>query len=491
MRWYQRELNQRHTDFQSVALPTELWYPVVCGCKNTAFFETDNIFFKIFSFFSDICNPKLIIMKNHHKIKLILTVLFAVMCSGAFAQANVNSPYSLFGIGQLRDGTMNGRLKGMGGVANAMGDKNMINVANPASYAMIDTMAFLFDVGMYFKSSTFSTTTLSEKASNAAFDYCAMGFSLTNWWKMAIGVQPFSSTGYNIQTSFNDATVGNYSQVFQGDGGLNQVFVGNGFRLGKHVSVGVNASYVFGDCKSTTTLFFPDSTFMICSRRSRDFMVRSFLFDYGVMYQGDLGNDLTLSVGATYKQKINLRGIQTIFIRSIEETDNTSTTEYLIDTVEYKTDKNAKYSMPHGFGIGIALRKNNRWTIGADFNWTQWSTFEKNGVNQDLQDSWNVSVGGEFLPQSTSLSGYWTRVSYRFGGFYEKTFLNIDGNSINKIGATVGVSLPVPKTMSKINLGLEFGNCGTKSANLIRERYVNLTIGISICERWFVKRMYN
>ena len=26
-KWYQRELNQRHTDFQSVALPTELWYP--------------------------------------------------------------------------------------------------------------------------------------------------------------------------------------------------------------------------------------------------------------------------------------------------------------------------------------------------------------------------------------------------------------------------------------------------------------------------------
>ena len=429
-------------------------------------------------------------MKNHNRIKLIFTVLLAVMCTGAFAQADIDSPYSLFGVGQLREGTMNGRLKGMGGVANAMSDKAMINNANPASYAMIDTLAFLFDAGLYFKSSSFSTSSLTEKAAGASFDYVAMGFALTNWWKMAVGAQPYSNVGYNIETSFHDESIGNYSEVFQGDGGLNQVFWGNGFRIGKHFAVGANASYVFGNSKSTTTLLYPDSSFMICTRRSRDFMVRSFLFDYGVMYHGNVGKDLTLSVGLTYKQKINLRGVQTTFVRSIEETDNTITTEYLIDTIAYTVDKNARYTMPHGFGFGITLQKSNRWTVGADFNWAQWSTFAKNGVNQGLQDSWSVAVGGEFLPRSTSLSGYWTKVAYRIGGFYEQTLLNIDGTSINKIGATIGVTLPVPKTMSKVNVGLEFGNCGTKSANLIQERYINLTVGVSIFERWFVKRMY-
>ena len=484
-------MNQRHTDFQSVALPTELWYPVDCGCKNTAFFETDNIFFKNFSFFSDICNPKQKIMKSRNSNKLILTALLAILCSGVFAQANVDSPYSMFGIGQLRDGTMNGRLKGMGGVANAMYDKSMINVENPASYAMIDTLSFLFDAGLYFKSSTFSTSTLSERASAASFDYVAMGFALTNWWKMAIGAQPYSNVGYNIETNFNDALIGNYTEVFQGEGGLNQAFIGNGFRLGKHFSIGANASYVFGDSKSTTTLFYPDSSFMIGTRRSRDVMVRSFLFDYGVMFHTDLGNDLTLSVGATYDQKINLRGTQTLYIRSLEADENTNTTsEYLIDTIDYQVDKNAKYAMPHGFGLGFSLQKNNQWTIGADFNWSQWSTFAKNGVNQGLQDSWSVAVGGEYMPRSTSLSSYWTKVSYRLGGFYERTFLNIKGTSINKLGVTMGLTLPVPKTMSKVNVGLEVGKCGTKSANLIQESYVNLTVGVSIFERWFVKRRY-
>ena len=430
-------------------------------------------------------------MKSRNSNKLILTALLAILCSGVFAQANVDSPYSMFGIGQLRDGTMNGRLKGMGGVANAMYDKSMINVENPASYAMIDTLSFLFDAGLYFKSSTFSTSTLSERASAASFDYVAMGFALTNWWKMAIGAQPYSNVGYNIETNFNDALIGNYTEVFQGEGGLNQAFIGNGFRLGKHFSIGANASYVFGDSKSTTTLFYPDSSFMIGTRRSRDVMVRSFLFDYGVMFHTDLGNDLTLSVGATYDQKINLRGTQTLYIRSLEADENTNTTsEYLIDTIDYQVDKNAKYAMPHGFGLGFSLQKNNQWTIGADFNWSQWSTFAKNGVNQGLQDSWSVAVGGEYMPRSTSLSSYWTKVSYRLGGFYERTFLNIKGTSINKLGVTMGLTLPVPKTMSKVNVGLEVGKCGTKSANLIQESYVNLTVGVSIFERWFVKRRY-
>lgn len=409
------------------------------------------------------------------------------------AQSNVDSPYSMFGLGQVRDKTMSTRLKGMGGLANAMGDKAMINAGNPASYAMIDTLSFLFDAGIYAKSSTFSTSTVSETASCASLDYVTMGFALTNWWKMALGAQPYSSVGYNIVTNFHDDMVGNCAELFQGDGGLNQAFWGNAFRLGKHFSIGVNANYVFGDSKSTTTLAYPDSTYVICSRRSRDVMIHSFMFDYGLMYQGNLGKNLTLTVGATYNQKINLHGVQTTYIRTIEADDLSnlsSSTEYLIDTIAYKSDKNATYAMPHALGFGVALQNGNRWKVGADFNWAQWSAFERNGVNEGLQDAWNVAVGGEFMPSSTSISGFWTRVSYRLGGFYGKTCLNINGNSINKMGVTAGLSLPVPRSMSKVELGLEVGNCGTKSDNLIKESYVNLTVGVSICERWFMKRKY-
>ena len=431
-------------------------------------------------------------MKNSFYKKLILTALALVLCGSGFAQSNVDSPYSMFGIGQVRSKTLNARLKGMGGVTNAMGDKNMVNAGNPASYALIDTLAFLFDAGVYAQSSTFSTSTLSERAASASLGYVTMGFALTNWWKTAVGVQPYSSVGYNILTTYNNDQVGNCAELFKGEGGLNQVYWGNAFRLGKHFAVGVNGNFVFGDSKSTTTLAFPDSTYVICSRRSRDIMVRSFMVDYGVMYYGKVGEGLTLNVGATYNQKINLHGTQTTNIRTIEASDLeslSSSTEYVIATVLDTTNDNATFSMPHGVGFGVSLQ-GNRWRVGADFNWAQWSTFARNGINEGLQNSWSVAIGGELQPSSTAISNYWTRVTYRLGGFYEQTFLRINGHSINKMGVTVGASLPVPRTLSKVDLALEVGNCGTKSDNLIKESYVKLTVGVSIFERWFQKRKY-
>ena len=430
-------------------------------------------------------------MKKGFPNKVILTALLALWCGGVFAQANVDSPYSMFGLGQVRNKTMNTRLQGMGGVSNAMFGKSMLNAANPASYAMIDTLTFLFDASVYAKGSTFSTSSLSERASAASFDYVAMGFALTNWWKMAVGVQPYSSVGYHVVTSFHDEMLGNYNQTFQGEGGLNQAFLGNAFRLGSHFALGANLNYVFGDSKSITTLSFPDSAYLISSRRSRDVMISSLMFDYGVLYQGQVAPEYTLSAGVTYNQKINLKGSQTIYIRSMEgNEENIAGAEYLIDTLFYEKNDQARLTMPQGFGVGVSLQKHNRWTLAADFSWDQWSAFRRNGVNDSLQNAWRVAVGGEYIPTSSSVSNYWTKVSYRLGGFYEQTFLNINGQSINKIGVTAGMTLPMPRSLSKVQLGLEIGKCGTKSANLIQENYVRLSAGISINERWFLKRKY-
>ena len=420
-----------------------------------------------------------------------LTVLFGI---NAFAQADVDSPYSLFGVGQVRDKSMNVRLKGMGGVANAMFGGGMINGENPAAYAKIDSLAFLFDAGFYFKTATFSTSSLSEKSNNASFDYVSMAFGLTSWWKMALGVQPYSTSGYTMLVSKVDPEVGSTVTRFKGKGGLNQAFWGNAFKIGKHFALGANAYYVFGNTKTETSLYFPDSIYYIGSRRSLDVMVRSFMFDYGMLFNTNLSKDLCLSLGLTYTQKIKLKGEQTLFIRSFEE-DMDTEVEYIIDTV-YSSSGSTKITMPQGIGFGLALQNGENWALGADFNWMQWSKFAREGANDVLQDAWSVSAGAEFTPKHTTISGYFSRVTYRLGGFYEHGFINLEGNdgvshSINKVGVTVGMSLPLPRTLSKVNMALEVGQYGTREGGLIQEQYAKLSVGVSVFERWFMKRKYN
>ena len=420
-----------------------------------------------------------------------LAVLFGI---NAFAQADVDSPYSLFGVGQVRNKSMNVRLKGMGGVANAMFGGGMINGENPAAYAKIDSLAFLFDAGFYFKTATFSTSSLSEKSNNASFDYVSMAFGLTSWWKMALGVQPYSTSGYTMLVSKVDPEVGSTVTRFKGKGGLNQAFWGNAFKIGKHFALGANAYYVFGNTKTETSLYFPDSIYYIGSRRSLDVMVRSFMFDYGMLFNTNLSKDLCLSLGLTYTQKIKLKGEQTLFIRSFEE-DMDTEVEYIIDTV-YSSSGSTKITMPQGIGFGVALQNGENWALGADFNWMQWSKFSREGANDVLQDAWSVSAGAEFTPKHTTISGYFSRVTYRLGGFYEHGFINLEGNdgvshSINKVGVTVGMSLPLPRTLSKVNMALEVGQYGTREGGLIQEQYAKLSVGVSVFERWFMKRKYN
>lgn len=423
----------------------------------------------------------------------MLVCLLACLGFEAVAQADADSPYSLFGVGQVRDKSMNVRLKGMGGVANAMFGSGMINAENPASYAKIDSLAFLFDAGFYFKTSTFSTASLSERANNASFDYVSMAFGLTSWWKMAFGVQPYSTTGYTMKVNKEIPEVGNTTTRFQGKGGLNQAFIGNAFKLGKHFALGANVYYVFGNTQTETSLFFPDSIYYIGSRRSVDVMVSSFMFDYGMLFNTNVGNDMDLSVGLTYTQRVKLKADQTLFIRSIEEDQDTEI-EYVIDTVAHISGP-THITMPQGFGVGVALQKGSDWAVGADFNWMQWSKFAREGVTESLQNSWSVSVGAEFTPRHTSVSGYFSRVAYRFGGFYEHGFISLPGNdgvdyNINKVGATVGLSLPLPKTQSKVNVAFEIGQYGTREGGLIEERYAKMNVGISVFEHWFMKRKY-
>ena len=423
----------------------------------------------------------------------MLVCLLVGLGSAAFAQADVDSPYSLFGIGQVRDKSMNTRLQGMGGVANAMYGPGMINAENPATYAKIDTLAFLFDAGFYFKSGIFSTSNASEKASNASFDYVAMAFGLTPWWKMALGVQPYSTSGYTMLVDQTDDEIGHTVTRFKGHGGLNQLFWGNGFKIGKHFALGVNGYYVFGNTMTETSLYFPDSTYYLGSRRSIDVMVRSFMVDYGLLFNTGLGNDMNLSLGLTYTQSVKLRGSQSLFIRSIEE-DLDTQVEYIIDTIAYSTGT-TKYTMPQGFGVGVALQKGDRWAVGVDFNWSQWSKFAREGVTDPLQNSWMVSVGGELTPRHTSISGYFSRVTYRFGGFYQHGMIRLEGNDgneydINKVGMTLGLSLPLPRTLSKVNVAFEVGEYGTRLGGLIQEQYIKTSVGVSVFEHWFMKRKY-
>ena len=415
----------------------------------------------------------------------IFGILMLFAGFNVFGQSDLSSPYSRFGLGDISTGSPNTILKGMGGISNAISGRTILNPNNPASYADLDTLSFVFDAGFYIKTANFSTSKLTEKGSNASFDYAGIGMSLARWWKIGLGIMPYSNREYNVITEHHD--LGAYNIDFQGDGGVSKVFFANGFKVTKNLSVGVTASYIFGTLVDNTTIYYPDSTYFLNGKRSIDMRISDFKFDYGLMYKLPISScDVTL--GFTYSQGSNINSKRDMFIRNMFKGYG-NLAENPVDTLFYKEGEIVKITLPHGFGGGVTVGKKG-WLVGADFNWAGWKGFEMNGVNDSLQNSWNIAIGGSYKPESTSISKYYKKITYRAGFHFDQTYYNIYGQSINKFGVTIGLGLPVPRSLTSFNVALEVGSMGTTNNNLVKETYFNISISMSIYDRWFMKKKY-
>ena len=91
----------------------------------------------------------------------------------------------------------------------------------------------------------------------------------------------------------------------------------------------------------------------------------------------------------------------------------------------------------------------------------------------------------EWLPSLRS--GYFKRIRYRIGGFYNRDYITVLGNNVKDYGVSVGFGFPVPGFRSIVNLGFEYKHRQATPVKLIQENYFNVTLGINFNEMWFQK----
>ncbi len=427
------------------------------------------------------------------KNKLYLLLIFSVLSISLNAQTGINSPYSRYGLGQLNSENMNTRSVSMGGLSIATHDATALNPANPASYGSLDSAAFLFEIGVAGNITTLKTTTLDESGYDATLSYIFAGFPITSWWKSGIGIMPYSKIGYNIEVLIEVPNFSNVAHSFSGDGGLNQVFWGNGFNVTKKLRTGVDITYLFGQSSRTSTVYYPDSVFIFGTRVESKIRGGGFIFDYGIQYDIDINSTTQATIGVTYANMFNLNATRTYLSKTITGGYGDEV-EYLKDTIEYIPDENGTIVIPQRFGIGFILKKQDRWLIGADFEWQNWEEFAVNFAVNDVADtltnSYHVTIGGEFMPKHSNISSLFKRMTYRGGIRYNQSYLNFGGTRINEFGISFGIGFPMRKSKTGLDIGIEIGRRGTTKNQLIQENFVNMTLGISIQEHWFHKRKY-
>ena len=83
------------------------------------------------------------------------------------------------------------------------------------------------------------------------------------------------------------------------------------------------------------------------------------------------------------------------------------------------------------------------------------------------------------------------RCAYRAGVYYDQAYYKLDGNNVNSMGITFGMTLPVFRWYNGLTVGVDLGQRASAANGMIRERYAKLAIGFNIHDIWFQKPRYN
>jgi len=423
------------------------------------------------------------------RLKYFLFFSFFFLLSSTFIQGQIQiaSPYSRFGIGDMSDNN-NAWNSSMGEIGIGLRSNYHVNYSNPASYTAFDSTSFLFEGGAMATSVTLNSNLQSATRNYATLGYIVFGMPVTKWWRTSLGLLPFSDVGYNVENIDDVAGIGNVNRFYSGSGGINRFYWGNGFKIGKNLSIGFNASYLFGSMVREAKAIFPDSIYFSNIKEDNYITVSDIYFTYGLQYQFKLKKDIRMTAGAVFSTNSAVGAkadmlAYTFFLGS-------SGTEYPKDTIQQTTATKGTILIPAMFGFGLSCENPDKWLVGADFRWQNWKKFKAFDLSDSLVNSFQVNAGAELLPNINSYTNYLKRIRYRLGFLYNSTYLELRGKHLNEYAFTIGFGLPLRGVKTMLNVGAQVGSRGTTEDNLIKESYFKFIIGFSIYERWFVKRKY-
>ena len=415
-------------------------------------------------------------------IKKIIVIACLFLSLVSFAQEGTSSPYSFYGIGDIRfKGTVESR--SMGGVAVEQ-DSIHINLENPASFANLKLTSFA--VGGTYKTTNLKASSQSAKATRTTLDYLAVGLPLGKFG-LGFGLIPYSSVGYKIESISADNTQN--SRRFNGDGGLNKAFLGVGYKIASNFSIGADVNYNFGKIETNSLEFIPNITAGTSEFNSAD--LSGVNFNVGMMYQTKINKKTMFFSSMNYTVQGNLKS-QNIRNVSTVIYDSNFNLQVVDQLGEQKNQTDIK--LPSRWSLSAGIGESRKWVFGGKIAY-QKNSGEQNYYNQANNVSYgrygSVSMGGYYIPNYNSFTSYTKRIVYRGGLRYEKTGLMVNSQSINEMGLTLGLGLPLNGTFSNINIGFELGKKGTTSSNLVQENYANFSVGFSFNDTWFVKRKFN
>lgn len=413
--------------------------------------------------------------------------LFPLLFIGTILQAQDNSPYTRYALGNVKQNfNMANRL--MGGVSVADTNALIANPLNPASYSGLRLTSY--NVGFDATRNNIKTTSGSNQTGYATISYAVVGIAAGKGIGLAFGLLPQYNARFNMQKT--DTLFGLYERTnnFYGGGSIQRLFAGGSYKY-QHLSIGLNLGYTFGNIVNSVEAEFIDSQKILYNHNYSRLTVHGLYTQLGAIYQLQVNKDYSVNIGGSYTLSQKLKGNK-------EQHYETYIGDIESPLYNFKADSlyNVKgtISIPSELSIGTLLQRGDYWQLGVELNSSNWSKYTSYGMPDSTGSSWYVRLGGCITPDVNANKNYWKRVTYRAGAYTGQDIYKFNNTPLRKAAVTAGLSMPIRRTnmsIGQVNAGFEVGFRGTTKEALLKENFTRFVVGITLNDKWFIKRRYD
>lgn len=430
----------------------------------------------------------------------LIILLLCFISTAASAQiddskASEGSIYSKFGMGLPVDyGSSSADGMGLWGVSYS--ESLVPGMANPAQWG--NTVYGMASGGLkaetYHSSDNFGSATHSLVSIN--------NFQLQlPILKGKVGVSasftPLTEVNYEIFQSGEQILSGvgtqdtlNFRTVNVGEGGINQLEFGVGWRMHPNIAIGYAASLVSVSLDDQYTTVFDDNSYRPVnttyqtSGSGMGNRFGAFLTFPGLALEDDL-----LSIGMTVRLPVNIDGERIQESTFISEDPNEGRSD-----IETKLGS-GDITLPLGFTAGITYEPSQRLAFTTEGRYEQWSNYqnelETGSSVSTFTDRIKVGAGVKYFPFLSGSNKFLSQFKYRFGAAYDSGHLKINGESIEtfKLSAGLGILSPtrISGFRSSVDISLYYGIRGTKSLDLVRENIWGVKLSLNLAELFFYR----
>lgn len=459
-------------------------------------------------------------MSTIHKISLSLALTLACTLG---AQVRNNSPYSIFGIGDLQSQTTIAQ-QSRGGLGAADQSTTQPNLQNPAGLGSLRFATF--DVAGYLNFNSYKESGKTYNVKEGNFNYFQLAFPITRtWhvegdtalrrtgiqWGMGISLSPFSNVAFDqrqdsvLRNGFD--LIGSVAKRRSVSGNLSQLNWSNGISW-KNFSFGVSLGYIFGKTQDQTATVFLEGPVSVNGWDLYDLSKTTYnalTYNLGAQYTYMLTKKGAKESDEDYQERFKTKLVLGAWGHgawNLNETGSSVTIRQDVsgatspDTLNDGGQYSATRTLPASFGVGATMMREYNYQMGVQFDMTDWSGFSRN-----TGQYWRTSIGGEWIPDANSNSNYLKRISYRVGGFYTQDYRLANDRfgsnklyKLNQVAFTGGFGLPIVLKKFRgrpamVNLGFEVGQSG--NTDLISSNYVRGSIGFTFGDNsWFFRSKF-